>query len=272
MTVKKTSKTNDAPVDEVKAETPKGELTPRDEVFRDEYLIDLNPYRAAKAAGYAETTARIRSYGWVKNPEEKPELYRQIKEAMKDRSERTGITADKVLERYWQIAQADPNELTQVRRVNCRHCNGVNHQYQWKDEKEYELILQEVIAEEKKIQKDDPDYRAVYPTDDGGYGFIPIAMPHEDCPKCYGEGKVDIYFGDTRYLSPQAQALFAGVKTTKDGIEVKMHDQKTALDQVARHLGMFNDKLTLQGDKENPLAVLIASLPGNTLKPEEDKK
>ena len=30
----------------------KGELGPREEVFIEEYLVDLNPYRAAKAAGY----------------------------------------------------------------------------------------------------------------------------------------------------------------------------------------------------------------------------
>jgi len=249
----------------------KGELTPRDQVFRDEYLVDLNPYRAAKAAGYAETVARTKAFQWVKNPELKPLLYKSIQEAMKDRSARTGITQDKVLERYWHIATADPNELTQIRRNNCRHCHGINHEFQWKDEQEYESHLRAAIAEEKAIQADDPNYKAVLPTDDGGYGFDPRREPHEDCPRCYGEGKLDLFFGDTRNLSPQGQALFAGIKQTKEGLEVKMHDQKAALDQVARHLGMFNDKLMLQGDAENPLVTLLNSLPGNTLKPVEDE-
>lgn len=250
----------------------KGELTPRDEVFRDEYLIDLNPYRAAKAAGYTDSTARVKSFSWVKDPKCKPELYRQIKEAMKDRSIRTNITADKVLERLWMIAVADPNELTQVRRINCRHCYGNDYKFQWKDEDEFEAALAEAIAYEKAEQLEDPNYQGVYPNDEGGYGFNPTTPPNCECPKCFGEGKVDMYLGDTRNMSPHAHALFAGVKMTKEGIEIKMQDQNAALVSVARHLGMFNDKITLKGETENPLEVLIRSLPGNTLRPDEDKK
>jgi len=249
-----------------------GRLSAHELVFCDEYLKDLNPYRAAKAAGYADSVARTKAFQWIRYPDLKPLLHEKIKEAMKERSIRTGITADKVLERYWQIATADPNELMQVRHLNCRHCHGIDHQFQWRDEAEFERALADILAEEKAIQEDDPGYRAVYPTDDGGYGFIPIAEPHEECPKCYGEGKVDIYLGDTRNLSPHGQALFAGIKQTKDGVEVKINDQKAALDQVARHLGMFNDKLTLKGDEENPLQMMLQSLPGNILKPKSDDK
>lgn len=252
----------------------KGELTPREEVFIEEYLVDLNPYRAAKAAGYSESMARSKAFQWVKNPDVKPFLYKKVKEAMNERSVRTGITADRVLERYWQMATADPNELMQMRRLNCRHCHGIDHQFQWKDEAEYEAALSEAAAEEAAMQEQLPDYRGVMPTDEGGYGFNPIGEPHEECPRCYGEGKLDVYFADTRNLSPHAQALYAGIKQTKEGLEIKINDQKAALDQVARHLGMFNDKLTLKGDAENPLELLIQSLPGNTLKPvvDDEKK
>ena len=51
----------------------------------------------------------------------------------------------------------------------------------------------------------------------------------------------------TRTLSPQARVLYAGVKQTKDGLEIKMHDQQKALENVARHLGMFQDKLAVEG-------------------------
>jgi phage terminase small subunit len=43
------------------------------------------------------------------------------------------------------------------------------------------------------------------------------------------------------------------VQTRKTKLACKL----TALDKLARHLGMFNDKLTLQGSKENPLLMLI---------------
>jgi len=35
------------------------------------------------------------------------------------------------------------------------------------------------------------------------------------------------------------------IKQTKDGISLKLHDKKGALDSMARHLGMFNDKLQI---------------------------
>ena len=249
---------------------PKDKITPQDEIFRDEYLVDLNAYRAAKAAGYAESTSRISAFKWVKDPNAKPELYRQIKEALKERSIRTGITADKVLERWWQIATADPNELTQLRRVNCRHCHGIDHKFQWRDRDEYERALADAVEQQRK-DEEAGEPTVELPDDEGGYGFIANKEPNEECPKCDGEGKADLYLGDTRNLSPHGQALFAGIKQTKEGVEIKMHDQLSALNQVARHLGMFNDKLTLKGDAENPLEVLLKSLPGATLRPVEDE-
>lgn len=35
----------------------------------------------------------------------------------------------------------------------------------------------------------------------------------------------------------------AEIRQTKDGIALKLHDKKGALDSIARHLGMFNDSL-----------------------------
>ena len=254
-------------------ESEKG-LTPRDQMFRDEYLLDLNPFRAAKAAGYADSVARTKAFRWVSSPEQKPQLYYEIQEALKRRSIRTGITADKVLERYWQIATADPNELTQMNIRSCRHCHGINHKFQWIDEDEFNDVLSEAERKQAQLRRmgTPEDELPDLPDDEGGYGFDPRLDPHEDCPRCFGEGKNMLYIASTKRLSPQGQALFAGIKQTKAGVEVLMHDQKAALDQVARHLGMFNDKLTLKGDAENPLEVLIRSLPGNTLKPVDDDK
>ena len=38
---------------------------------------------------------------------------------------------------------------------------------------------------------------------------------------------------------------------------MKFADKLVALDKLARHLGMFNDKIKLVGDKDNPLLLLI---------------
>lgn len=238
-------------------------LTAKQQRFVDEYLIDLNATQAAIRAGYSAKTANeIGAENLAK-----PSIAKAIAESQTKRAERTEITQDMVLERWWGIATANPNDIMQVRHKNCRKCYGIDHKYQWKDEEEFNQALQSVIQEEKAMQQEDPDYKAEYPNDEGGYGFNPIKPPFHDCPKCFGEGVLDVHFKDTRNLSPSAQMLYAGVKQTKDGLEVKVHDQAQALLHVARHLGMFKDKI--EHDVSDPLKDLLARASGNTLKPKE---
>ena len=53
---------------------------------------------------------------------------------------------------------------------------------------------------------------------------------------------------DTEDLSEDELAAVSEIKNTRDGITVKMHDKTKALESIARHLGMFNDKLNITGD------------------------
>ena len=76
-------------------------MTPKQETFVREYLIDLNATQAAIRAGYSEKTA-----GSVGNENlQKPEIAQAIQEAMSQRSERTEITADYVLSGIKEIAE-----------------------------------------------------------------------------------------------------------------------------------------------------------------------
>jgi len=218
-------------------------LTAKQKKFVAEYLIDLNATQAAIRSGYSTRNAdKIGSELLGKT-----RVSAAIQEAMKKREQRTEITQDMVLQRWWAIANADPNELIYHRRVCCRHCFGRDHAYQWIDEVEYD----QAVIEARKLQQP-------IPHDLGGYGFDPTVRPHPKCPNCHGEGRGDIQATDTRDLSPQARMLYAGVKTTKDGFEIKMRDQDKALENVARHLGMFKDKIELSGgvDVNNPYAGL----------------
>ena len=80
------------------AQTAK-QLDAREQRFVDEYLIDLDPKRAAIEAGYSASTADIKSYGWVsKSKSTKPHVFAAIAEEQADRSERTQITQDWVLQ------------------------------------------------------------------------------------------------------------------------------------------------------------------------------
>lgn len=78
-------------------------LTPKQQSFVEEYLIDLNATQAAIRAGYSENTAKeIGSENLTK-----PNIARAIAEAQAKREERTKIDADYVLKRLVEIDQMD---------------------------------------------------------------------------------------------------------------------------------------------------------------------
>ncbi|HEY8161721.1 MAG TPA: terminase small subunit [Methylocystis sp.] len=74
---------------------------------------------------------------------------------------------------------------------------------------------------------------------------------------------------DTR----RALAGLEVVSLTSDGEhvgtlkKVKIADKLGALDRLARHLGLLDPKITLKGDAQNPLRVLIQEIQGNSLHP-----
>lgn len=68
-------------------------LTGKQQLFIDEYLIDLNATQAAIRAGYSEKTAGSMGDENLK----KPEIAKAIQEAMNKRAKRTEVNADYVL-------------------------------------------------------------------------------------------------------------------------------------------------------------------------------
>lgn len=219
----------------------RGALTPKQQKFVEEYLVDLNATQAAIRAGYAENTARVVGAENLT----KPAVAAAIAAARSERSARTEITADKVLQRWWEIANADVNDLVQFRRVACRFCHGVEHAYQWIDQREFNRAMADYFARmaEGQAVANAATVVAGAPTDEGGYGFSPKLDPVKTCPHCFGEGAGEVHAVDTRKLKGAARHLYAGVKVTQSGFEVKLHDPMKALDNVARHLGMFVDKV-----------------------------
>jgi phage terminase small subunit len=69
-------------------------LTPKQEQFVEEYLIDVNATQTALRAGYSEKTAHVIGSENLR----KPAISAAIAEAQADRTERTNITQDYVLE------------------------------------------------------------------------------------------------------------------------------------------------------------------------------
>lgn len=223
-------------------------LTDLQKKFIKEYLVDLNITAAALRAGYSEKTA----YSIGHEAFNKPHIQAAIQKELDKRAERTEITADAVLQRWWDIATADPNDIIHLRRVCCRHCYGIDHNYQWVDKKEYTAACAAARAIAVEQGKE-----PIIPSDAGGYGFDRLAKPNPDCPYCQGEGNPELHIEDTRDLGPKAKLLYAGIKQTQAGIEVKFQDQAKALENVAKHLGMFVDRTEVTGKDGEPFTITI---------------
>lgn len=82
-------------------------LTPKQERFVQEYLIDLNATQAAIRAGYSQRTARQIGDENLS----KPDISAAIQAAKAARSERTHITQDRVLQELARIAFFDLRKL-----------------------------------------------------------------------------------------------------------------------------------------------------------------
>jgi phage terminase small subunit len=80
--------------------------------------------------------------------------------------------------------------------------------------------------------------------------------PNPGCEECDGEGFGRVFVADTRHLSAKARALYAGVKVTKEGLEVKMHSKLDAIEKLAKHLGLYKADNEQQGDA---LAAAVAA-------------
>jgi phage terminase small subunit len=58
---------------------------------------------------------------------------------------------------------------------------------------------------------------------------------------------------ETEDLSADQRAALSTVKQSVNGVEIKLHDKIKALELLGRHIGMFNDKLSLSGTDGGPL-------------------
>lgn len=158
---------------------------------------------------------------------------RYIRHLKDSRQKRYTADLDEIVHQLVSIANADPNELAQHRRVNCRYCWGDNNLYQWIDIGEYDKAAMKASDDGKSS----PEY--------GGVGFIDNADVNPDCPKCHGEGQGQVFIPDSRDLDGNARWLYAGVKETKFGIEVVTASQEAARRDLIRLLG-------IRGKQENP--------------------
>lgn len=165
------------------------------------------------------------------------------KEAFKD----TPATVAWLLQRFLDIATADPRELIGLKVGCCRRCYGEGHEYQWK-EYEFDEAMRDVEWEiQKATRKGQSTQDIKYPDVAGGFGFNQTLPPVPGCPGCRGEGVERFVPRDTDNLSDQALLLYGGVKVKKDGYEIIVADRGKALENVGKIMGAFSETVRHTG-------------------------
>jgi phage terminase small subunit len=179
-------------------------LTPEHEAFITEYLRNGRNGTAAYLSVYKSSSpsaAYVSSHHLLR----RPKVAARIKAEVDRLVNREEMSREELFHHLAAIVRADANELTQMRKVDCGAC--------WAHE---------------------IDPRTAEPRRQGDW-----QEPNPDCPQCRGDGVPRTWLADTRKLSPDARALFAGVQTTKDGVKILTHSKLDAAEKIAKIIGAY---------------------------------
>lgn len=233
-----------------------GLRTDKQAAFVREYCKDFNATQSAIRAGYSERTAQEIASEMLSKPIIRAAIDRRIAAA----ADVAMVDSALVISELATLALADPRELMSVKITCCRFCHGVEHQYQW-NRKEYERELNKALSSDEP--KDAPDAS-------GGFGWDPRLQPHPDCTHCLGDGLARVVVKPSAKLSRGAARLLASFKQTKDGIEVKTHDQQAALMALGKITGAIKDRQEISGPNGTPLQLQpVPAAPLHTMSNEE---
>lgn len=155
----------------------------RKKMFAKEYVVDLDITQAAVRAGYSPKTAAQQGSRLFA----REDVQKMIQAEMQRRSERTEITADRVLQEYARLGFFDP----------------------------------------RKLFNDDGSPKGIHELDDDTAAVL-AGLEVMEVYEGHGENREFV-----GYLK-----------------KYKLANKLGALDSIARHLGMFNDKVTVTIDKK----------------------
>jgi phage terminase small subunit len=221
------------------------ELTDIEQRFVLEYLKDFKGASAARRAGVPYKNARY----WACRRLAEPRIAAVVADLKAKHLQRLDMEVGEMVDRLARIVNTDMGELVEYRRACCHHCWGKDHLYQRTDgalraaRVRHEQALKKARAEGRDLVEDIPEEF----DEEGGGGFNATADPHPECPECHGEGIGVPFYKDTRDLGPNAAAAFAGVKMTKDGVEIKTHDAVKAIELLGKFKGAFTENVNVKG-------------------------
>ena len=211
------------------------DLTDNEKMFVREYMRDRNATSAASRAGYSPKSAHSIGSRMRETPRIQAAISEYMHRLMTDRR----IESQEILGMWSAMIQADPGEILQHRRDACRHCWGIEHAYQYTPAEFRDAMIKHEQQRADIMSKGGADI-GEFPSKDGDW-YDRETEPNPDCPECFGNGTPRVHVADTRRLSPGGRALLAGVRETRDGIEVKLHDKMKVTEFMGRHLNLFHE-------------------------------
>lgn len=156
-----------------------------------------------------------------------------------------------------EVEIANPDEIIGIRWVNCRHCRGEGHAFQWRDDMEYAQACDVARAASTS-----------FPSCDGGIGYNGTMEPVADCPVCWGVGEQRPFVADTSKLSRGAARLYRGAKIKADGsVEIILADKTKYSDMLNRIQGIYKDNSAAM-----PVPVTTAAQVAAAKTPEERQR
>lgn len=194
-------------------------------------LNGAEAYRAAGGQGKHASTGFIKML-------ESPEAQEYFRTRGKEYRDAHANRVASVTERLHDIADVDASEYLRVISVNCRYCHSPGHEHPLYKPSEWRSIMRQYerdLVDAEILAKQPPDFPF------GGPGFEPYREPHPECPECGGRGETIEQLIPTDQWSPRARRAFAGLKKTKDGIEVKTLDVHKSLEMMAKIGNMMKD-------------------------------
>ncbi|MHB1870210.1 MAG: terminase small subunit [Steroidobacteraceae bacterium] len=166
--------------------------------------------RTYRRTGSSPNSLRVRAYAVAHDPAVAARVRQLLAVAVGDST----VATQARMARLQAIVEADPAELVRVERVPCAHC--------WLPESP--------------------------PADGAGGDAAPPQgdqnalreYPRADCSSCHGDGSRRVVVTPTDELSPAARMLLQSIRQKSTGeIEVRLHDQLAAADQLNRMQGSY---------------------------------
>lgn len=216
--------------------SPSEELSPEQEIFVREYMIDWNATKAVIRAGLSPNRAGKRGWELL----QKPAVRNRIHELAAARAKRLGIEADDLTRMWAAMLEADVNEFVSIEHVCCHFCYGKDFEYQYTPQ---ELKAAKEKWEVRRVREvkagmDDP---GPFPEYTNGW-YNPYQPPNPECPNCHGRGSYQRVLKDTRDLSPAARALFMGVEEFQGDLNVKLINKEKVHEWLAKAVGVWKEK------------------------------